>query len=97
MRGHKTLPLQLSKGAFPTSGIRQSLQSSKTSVQLLDTPSVGIGQRNMITHASDKIGPTSTNSKLWRPDDIAHATPAQPGSNELYRPDMLEMIDEKIN
>jgi hypothetical protein len=44
-----------------------------------------------IHHASDNI-----NSKVWRPDDTAQATPTRPGSSELYRPDILETIEAKI-
>lgn len=46
---------------------------------------------NHHNHASD-----SPNSKVWRPDDNAQPTPSQPGSSELYRPDILETIEAKI-
>ena len=40
--------------------------------------------------------PTS-NSKVRRPDDVTEqSTPYQPGSGELYRPDVLETIEAKI-
>jgi len=39
--------------------------------------------------------PTS-NSIVWRPDDTAQPTPSQPGSTQLYRPDILETIEAKI-
>ena len=45
----------------------------------------------MCNHASD-----SSNLKVWRPDDTAQPTPAQPGSSQLYRPDILETIEAKI-
>ena len=38
----------------------------------------------------------SSNSKVWRPDDTAQPTPSQPGSSQLYRPDILETIEAKI-
>ncbi|KIM41419.1 hypothetical protein M413DRAFT_445430 [Hebeloma cylindrosporum] len=34
--------------------------------------------------------------KLWRPDDKEQPTPSQPGSTELYRPDIFETIEAKI-
>ena len=42
-------------------------------------------------HASD-----TSNDKVWRPDDTAQPTPRQPGSTQLYRPDILETIEAKI-
>ena len=45
----------------------------------------------MCSHASD-----SSNLKVWRPDDPAQPAPAQPGSSQLYRPDILETIEAKI-
>ena len=38
----------------------------------------------------------TSNLKVWRPDDTAQPTPRQPGSNQLYRPDILETIEAKI-
>ena len=37
-----------------------------------------------------------SNNKVWRPDDKVQATAARPGSTEIYRPDILETIEEKI-
>lgn len=47
-------------------------------------------------HASDEIAPTGFIPKLWRPGDLAQPTPARPCFNELYRPDILETIEAKI-
>lgn len=38
----------------------------------------------------------NSNAKVWRPDDTAQPTPKQPGSSQLYRPDILETIEAKI-
>ncbi|KAF8895888.1 hypothetical protein CPB84DRAFT_1245860 [Gymnopilus junonius] len=37
-----------------------------------------------------------TTDVVWRPDDNAKATPARPGSSQIYRPDILETIEAKI-
>lgn len=37
-----------------------------------------------------------TKDIVWRPDDNAKATPARPGSSEIFRPDILETIEAKI-
>ena len=46
-------------------------------------------------HTSDTI-PRSNSGVVWRPDDDAVPMPAQPGSSEIYRPDILETIEAKI-
>lgn len=38
----------------------------------------------------------SSDFKVWRPDDTAQPTPRQPGSTQLFRPDILETIEAKI-
>jgi len=45
-------------------------------------------------HSEESI--PESNNKPWRPDDKAQATAARPGSTEIYRPDILETIEEKI-
>jgi hypothetical protein len=45
----------------------------------------------MCIQASD-----NSNLKVWRPEDTAQPTPTQPGSNQLYRPDIVETIEAKI-
>lgn len=39
---------------------------------------------------------TSSNAKVWRPDDNEQPTPRKPGFSQLYRPDILETIEAKI-
>ncbi|KAJ3512344.1 hypothetical protein NLJ89_g3574 [Agrocybe chaxingu] len=36
------------------------------------------------------------NDKVWHPDDNAQPTAKRPNSSEIYRPDVLETIEEKI-
>ncbi|KAJ3512343.1 hypothetical protein NLJ89_g3575 [Agrocybe chaxingu] len=36
------------------------------------------------------------NIKVWRPDDNTSPSPAQPGSSEIYRPDILTTIEATI-
>jgi hypothetical protein len=45
-------------------------------------------------HTEESI--PQSNNKVWHPDDKAQATPSQPGSNDIYRPDILETIEAKI-
>jgi len=41
--------------------------------------------------------PTHTASDLpWHPDDKATPAPARPGLSQLFRPDVLETIEQKI-
>lgn len=35
-------------------------------------------------------------TRVWRADEGAKPTPQRPGATELYRPDILETIEEKI-
>ena len=39
--------------------------------------------------------PKSSN-KVWHPDDETKPTPARPNSSELYRPDILQTIEARI-
>ncbi|CAA7266203.1 unnamed protein product [Cyclocybe aegerita] len=39
---------------------------------------------------------STKNTKVWRPDDNTSPSPAQPGSSEIYRCDILETIEAKI-
>jgi hypothetical protein len=45
-------------------------------------------------HSEESIPQSS--QKLWHPDDKVQATPARPGSTEIYRPDILGTIEAKI-
>ena len=50
---------------------------------------------SMCTQNPEETIPKSNNA-AWRPDDNAKAIPAQPGSSELFRPDILETVEAKI-
>ncbi|KDR78232.1 hypothetical protein GALMADRAFT_245310 [Galerina marginata CBS 339.88] len=39
---------------------------------------------------------STTRVPVWRPDDHQRPAPAKPGSNEIYRPDVLETIEIRI-
>lgn len=38
----------------------------------------------------------SQGTVIWRPDDDQHPSPSHPGSSDIYRPDILETIEAKI-
>ena len=53
----------------------------------------------MCNHHTSAAIPGSHLGVVWRPDDnddVILPMPAQPGSSELYRPDILETIEAKI-
>ena len=38
----------------------------------------------------------SSHARVWRPEDVSKPVPAKPGSSKLFRPDILEFIDDHI-
>ena len=40
--------------------------------------------------------PTIIAHPVWRPEDVSKPVPAKPGSSELFRPDILEFLDNHI-